>query len=269
MCLGDDVGLGAAGQPLVVPIGGQRIGIGHRADVADSPHAPRAGAHHHEVVARLRRQHRVAVGFRLAIEQVLAHRRDDLDVDARRLQARNHAHEIDRGVGALRYDIAVARLTRREVADDVQALGGRLEVGVGKLAAVGDGKIGARHFQDDDADLRIAGGDFRSSEIARRHVVVIPEAQVDGLAAREQLPYLRRENAEVGAGVGGRLRPGMPGQDVQHPHAETAVLALLAPHPRRQVHERREGAIRAAQRPQAGELLRVQTGALAHQADRR
>src|SRR5215510_10548900 len=56
---------------------------------------------------------------------------------------------------------------------------------------------------------------------------------------------------------------------MQHTHAETTVLALLAPHPRRGVHEWGEGAIGAAQGPDSGELGRVKRGTLAHQSNGR
>ncbi len=59
----------------------------------------------------------------------------------------------------------------------------------------------------------------------------------------------------------------MADQDVQHAHAELTVLVLLAPHPRRCVHQRREGAISARQRPYALELFRVECRALADHAD--
>ena len=56
---------------------------------------------------------------------------------------------------------------------------------------------------------------------------------MNGLAAREQLPHLRGEDAEVRAPVGRRLRTRMPGENMQHAHAEFAVLILLAPDARR------------------------------------
>src|SRR5437762_5241325 len=60
----------------------------------------------------------------------------------------------------------------------------------------------------------------------------------------------------------------MTSQDMQHAHAETAVLVLLTPYPRRRVHQGRESAISATQGPDTRKLLRVEAGALAHQADR-
>ena len=164
--------------------------------------------------------------------------------------------------------IAVPRLAGREVANDIEALAPRRVRSVSaNLLRSATGKSGRATSMTDDADLGIARGDFGRGEIARRHVVVIPEIQMNGLAAREQLPDLRREDAEMGAPVGRRFRTGMPGQNVQHAHAELAVLILLAPDARRRVHQRRERAIGAAQRPDAGELLRIDAGALADQAD--
>src|SRR6202035_4767769 len=111
-----------------------------------------------------------------------------------------------------------------EIANHVEAFGGGLQIGVGELRPIGNREIGARHFYRNDADLGIARGDFGSGEISRRDVVVIPEIQVNGLAAREELPYLCGENAEVGAAVGGSLGARMPGKNVQHADAEFAVL---------------------------------------------
>src|SRR6185503_2019903 len=76
-----------------------------------------------------------------------------------------------------------------------------------------------------------------------------------------------REDAEVRARVGGGLGAGVPGQDVQDARAELAVLVLLAPHARRQVHQGREGAVRAADRPYAGERLGVERCALPDEPD--
>ena len=171
-------------------------------------------------------------------------------------QPRQHAHQVERRARSLRHDVAVPRLAGREVADDVEALGGGTQVGVGERAAVGHAEVGARHLDDDDAHLLLARGDLGGGEVAGRHVVVVPEAQVDDLVAREQLPHLRREDAEVRARVGGGLGAGVPGQDVQDARAELAVLVLLAPDARRQVHQRRERAVGAAERPHAGELSR-------------
>ena len=182
-------------------------------------------------------------------------------------QPRQHAHQIERRARSLRHDVAVPRLARREVADDVEALGGGPQVGVGERAAIGHREIRPRHFDDDDADLLFARGDLGGGEVAGGHVVVVPEAQVDDLAAREQLPHLRREDAEVRARVGGGLGTRVPGQDVQHARAELAVLVLLAPDARRQIHQRRERAVGAAERPDAGELVGVDRRALADQAD--
>ena len=181
--------------------------------------------------------------------------------------ARQDLDQIDGRRRALADDIAMARLARREVADDIEALGRGLDVLVGELAAVGHRIVGTRHLDDDDADLGIARRDFGGGEIAGRHIVIVPEIQVDDLAARKQPPHLGGEDAEMGAPVGRRFRPGMAGQDMQHAHAEAAVLVLLAPDARRRVHQRREGAIGARQRPDAREFLGIDAGALADQAD--
>ena len=44
MRVGDDIGFESAGQPLVVPVGGQRILVSERAEIADRPHAARTAA---------------------------------------------------------------------------------------------------------------------------------------------------------------------------------------------------------------------------------
>ena len=61
--------------------------------------------------------------------------------------------------------------------------------------------------------------------------------------------------------------PGVAGENVQHAHAEFAVLILLAPDARGSVHQRSERAVGAAERPDARELFGIDAGALAHQAD--
>ncbi len=159
------------------------------------------------------------------------------------------------------------RLTGREIANHVKAFGGGFEIGIGELGAVGHRKIGARHFDGNDADLGIARGNFGGGKISGRDVVVIPEIQVNGLAAREEFPHLRGEDAEVRAAVGGGLGTRMSRENMQHAHAEFAVLILLAPDARGSVHQRSERAIGAAERPNARELLGIHAGALAHQAD--
>src|SRR5439155_13023709 len=75
--LGDHVRLGAAGEPYVVLVGGEGVLIGQRADVAQRPHAARSAHHEHEVLAGLGGQHGVPVSFGLAVEKLLADRRDD------------------------------------------------------------------------------------------------------------------------------------------------------------------------------------------------
>src|SRR5213593_1082045 len=121
---GDHVRLGAAGEPHVVLVGGEGVLIGQRADVAQRPHAARSAHHEHEVLAGLGGQHGVPVSFGLAVEQLFADRRDDLHVDAGPRQPRQHAHEIERRARSLGHDVAVAGLAGREVADDVETLGG-------------------------------------------------------------------------------------------------------------------------------------------------
>ena len=63
--------------------------------------------------------------------------------------------------------------------------------------------------------------------------------------------------------------PECAGEDVQHAGAELAVLVLLAPDARRQIHQRRERAVGAAPRPDAGELVGIERRVLADEADRR
>src|SRR5262249_52124785 len=101
-------------------------------------------------------------------------------------------------------------------ANDVEALGGGPEIRVRKRAPIRHAEVGARHLDDDDAHLLLASGDLRGGKVAGGHVVVVPEAQVDDLITREELPHLRREDAEVRARVGGRLGAGMPGEDVEY-----------------------------------------------------
>jgi hypothetical protein len=215
----------------------------------------------------LDRQHGVAIGFGLAVEQLLADRRDHLHVDAGPFQPRQHGHQIERRARSLGHHVSVPRLAGREIANDVQALGGGPEIRVGERAPIGHAKVGARDLDDDDPHLLLAGGDLRRGEVSGSHVVVVPETEIDHLIAREQLPHLGREDAKVRARVGGGFRTGMPGEDVQDARAELAVLVLLAPHARGQVHQRREGAVGAAERPHPGELVGVEGRALAHEAD--
>ena len=203
----------------------------------------------------------------MAREQLLADGGDHFHVHAVALQPRQHPHQVDGGTGALGDNIAVPGFVRREVPQQVEALGGGLEVRVREGRAVRHREVRARHFDDDHAHERLPGCDLRGREIPRRHVVVVPEAERDHLPAGKQLPHLRREDAEVRARVRRGFRPGVTGQDVQHAHAERAVLVLLAPHARRQIHERRERAVAAAHRPHAAVDVGVQGRALPHQAD--
>src|SRR5262249_14174793 len=118
------------------------------------------------------------------------------------------------GTRPLRDHVAVAWLVRREIADHVQALCRGAEIGVGKLTPVRDREVGTRYLDCDDAHMRIACRDFRSGEIAGCNIVVIPKTEVDRMAAREQLPYLWREDAEVCARVCRGFRTGVRGQYV-------------------------------------------------------
>ena len=72
MGFGDDFRFQTAGEPLVVPIGGERIFVGQRAKIVDGPHAARAGAHDHHVIISFGRQDGMAICFRLAIEELFA-----------------------------------------------------------------------------------------------------------------------------------------------------------------------------------------------------
>ena len=154
-----------------------------------------------------------------------------------------------------------------EVPDHVEALGGRLEIRVGKRRPVRDGEIRPRYLDHDDTHQRIPGGDFGGGEVAGCDVVVVPEVQHDHLAAREQLPDLGREDAEVGAGVGGGLGARVAGENVQDADAERAVLVLLAPDPGREVHERGECAVAAGHGPDAAVHVGVEGGALPDKPD--
>ena len=63
--------------------------------------------------------------------------------------------------------------------------------------------------------------------------------------------------------------PEWPARMFSTPRRNGAVLVLLAPYPRRQIHERRERAVAAGQSPDAAVDAGVQRGALAHQTDHR
>ena len=86
---------------------------------------------------------------------------------------------------------------------------------VGEPRAVGDGKIGPRHFNRDDCHFGIAGGNLSRGKVACGNVVVIPEIEVDNMPAREKLPHLRRKNTEVRARVGGQPVPSARGSRSQ------------------------------------------------------
>ena len=76
-------------------------------------------------------------------------------------------------------------LPGRKVANHIQSFRRGFEVGIGKPAAVGDREIGTSHFQRYDAHLRLACRDLSGGKVARSYVVVVPEIQVNGLAARK------------------------------------------------------------------------------------
>ena len=96
-------------------------------------------------------------------------------------------------------DVAVAGLAGREIADYVKAFGGGAQIGVRELAAVGDRKIGTRHFERDDADLLFA----RGNALLLRDVVVdgrkiVSEGRCSGVdlpAIDEELRGIYRTNA--------------------------------------------------------------------------
>src|SRR6185503_12596361 len=116
--------------------------------------------------------------------------------------------------------------SRREVANHVQTFGRCAQVFVGKCISIGDLEVRTRHFNDDDADLLLASGNFGSSKVTGSDVVVIPEAQMDHLAAREELPHLWRENTEVRPRIGCGFRPGVSSQNMEDAGAEFTVLVL-------------------------------------------
>ena len=89
-----------------------------------------------DVLARLGRQHGAPIGFRLAVEQLFADRRDDLHIDAGTRQPWQHAHEIERRTRALRHHVTMSRLAWREIANDVQPFRRRAGVRVRELAAI-------------------------------------------------------------------------------------------------------------------------------------
>ena len=116
-------------------------------------------------------------------------------------------HQVHRGTGPLHDHVAVPRLPGREIANHVQAFGRGFQIRVGELLRSATGKSGRATSMRDDAHFRIARGDFGGGEIARGHVVVIPEIQMNGLAAREQLPDLRWRKCRSACG----RRPPSPG----------------------------------------------------------
>src|SRR4051812_2865994 len=96
-------------------------------------------------------------------------------------------------------------LSGREIANDVQTLCRSSDIFVGEAAAIRNRSVRPRDFNNDDADLLISCRNLGRRKISRRDVVVIPEAEIDHLAAWEQLPHLRRENSKVRSRIGGRF----------------------------------------------------------------
>src|ERR1017187_826991 len=241
--------LSAAGQPLIVPVGGEGIFVSERPDVAYGPSTACTGADHHQVKKGFRRQHHSAVALGLSVEQIFAHNGNDLHVDSALVQVWQLFYDIHGRAGALEDHVAMTRSVRGKIADHVKPPGGSVQIGVGKTAAVGHGKIGPRHLKNDDADLGFARGDLRRGEVPWRNIIVVPEIQADGLTARKELPYLWSKNAEVGPGIRSRFRSGVRSQNVKHPHTKLAILILLAPHAGGRIHQWSERAVGAAERP--------------------
>src|SRR5215510_715442 len=101
-------------------------------------------------------------------------------------------------------------LTWSKIANDVQPFGCGFDIGIGKRAAVSYRKIGPGHFQDNNAHLGLSGGNLRRRKIAGSNIVVIPEAEMNRLATRKELPHLRRENAKVRTCIRSGLWPRVP-----------------------------------------------------------
>src|SRR5262249_42520566 len=97
-----------------------------------------------------------------------------------------------------------------------------------------------------NAHLGLSGGNLRRRKIAWSNVVIIPEAEMNRLATRKELPHLRREDTKVRTRIRGGLRSRMPRENMQHPHTEPTVLILLTPDARWQVHEGGKGTIGTA-----------------------
>jgi len=104
-------GFEAASEPLVVPIRGEGILVREWPYISDGPHAACPRAHHHEVVERLRRQHRLAIRLGLAVEELFANGGNDFDVHAGLRQTRECPDQIDRRTRPLHNHIAVSGLT--------------------------------------------------------------------------------------------------------------------------------------------------------------
>ena len=209
----------------------------------------------------------MAIVSRLAIKKLFTDSGNNLYVYSLRFKARHDVHKIDGGIGSLDNHVTVFGLIRAKVADNVQPFGSRFEVFIGKRISVRYRKIRARNFNDYHTNLGVVRRNFGRGKVSGGNIVVIPKTHMNRLSARKQFPNLRGKDAKMRASVGGGFRPRMTGENVQDAHTETAVLTLLAPYSSRKIHQRREGAVRAAQCPNAREFLRVERRALTHQSD--
>src|SRR5262249_16750079 len=112
------------------------------------------------------------------------------NVDAGLFEFRQHTHQVHCCAGTLRHDISVP-FSWCEIANDVETFCSSTKVGVGELRAVYNLEVGPRDFDDDDSDFLFACCNFGSRKVARSNVVVVPETEVDHVAARKELPDLR------------------------------------------------------------------------------
>ena len=112
-------------------------------------------------------------------------------------------------------------------------------------------------MNDDDADLLDLDRLLRSSEVAWRDVVVVPEIEIDHVTARQQRPRLWRENPKVCPGIRRGLRTRVTGEHMQDPEFERAILVHLREHTGRGVHERSESPVCPGNTPDPGVGVRV------------
>ena len=208
-------------------VGVERVLLGEGAEIRDRRHAPGHRADDHAVVARRGGQHHPPILLRLEREQLGADHGHDAHVDARVLDPRNDVDEVLRRARAL--DEHGAHPGRRGVVlpNQVEPLRCGLQVGVGEGRPIGDVEVRSRDVDDDDADLLDRERPLDRCEVAGRHVVVVPEIEVDDLAPRQERPDLRGEDPEVRARIGRGLGTRVSGQDVQNPELEGAVLVHL------------------------------------------